>query len=96
MAIAIPFIPEFKKITGKHFALIAAIIYCPVDFTLIASHAYLAASEVFGQSAGDVEIVPGILRTDMSAFAIVRPLALVLFWYSYLINIKMESATAQT
>jgi hypothetical protein len=75
----IPVLGEAKKILGARFFLYVAIMYCPVDFTLImGNNNFVASPEIYASS----EVIIHTVRKDISLLGLIRPLCLIYFWYN--------------
>lgn len=103
MVLSIPLLNELRGFLKSTFVPIAALMYCPVDFTLVFADSLIYSNPIWPE-AGDLngmgssqtgKVMPalvqnGILRRDLSLLGLVRPLALVAFWYVFFKNVRIR------
>ena len=93
LVLCVPLVKELKGFLNGAFVPVAAVMFCPVDFTFVFADSLIFSSEILpAMDYANLDAVSqpdtktpisnphGIIRRDISLLGLVRPLALVVFW----------------
>ena len=93
LVLCVPLLKELKGFLNGAFVPVAAVMFCPVDFTFVFADSLIFTSEIWpevdkanlsaigqAETKTPISIQHGVIRRDISVLGLVRPLALVVFW----------------